>query len=146
MTRPETDVPRLDLRDPQPQEVESVRRLQRVLMTHPVAAQAAFSALVAEGRRFAETEEGRVWRERLVQSALLRKVRLVLDLTTLGLLQESRESTLPSSYLDALFMLGAGGETDAVLNKLFWTDEDTPQAGASGTKGSGEASHGRTGD
>jgi hypothetical protein len=43
-------------------------------------------------------------------------------------------------------MLGAGGETDAVLNKLFWTDEDTPQADASGTKRSGEASHGRTGD
>ena len=114
------DLPRIELRDPAPIELELLRSLQVALLTHPVACQAAFTALVAEGRRYAETEDGREWRDRLVHSALLRDLRLVFDLSTLGLLEEDASGALPSGYLDALFMLASGGDVDTVLNRLFW--------------------------
>lgn len=117
----EPELPRIELRDPAPLEVDLVHHLQRALLTHPVACQAAFSALVAEGRRFAETAEGRAWRDRLVDSALLREVRLVFDLSTLGLLEEDAGAAPPASYLDALFMIAASGDADALLNQVFWS-------------------------
>jgi hypothetical protein len=120
----DTAMPRIELRNPAPLEVDIVHQLQRALLMHPVASQAAFAALVAEGRRFAETEEGRQWRDRLARSALLRDVRLVFDLSTLGLLEETAGATLPSSYLDALFMIASSGDTDAVLNQVFWSGSD----------------------
>lgn len=113
-------LPRLELGDPDSAHADIVRQLQRVLLTHPVACQAAFTALVAEGRRFGETAEGQALRERLAQSALLRQIRLVFDLATLGLLEEHPGATLPSGYLDALFMIAAGGDADALLNRVFW--------------------------
>ena len=38
--------------------LQLMRRAAAVVLKHPVAAQAAFAALVAEGRAFAKTEEG----------------------------------------------------------------------------------------
>ena len=113
-------MPRVELRDPSAFQVELLRGLQRALLTHPVAAQAIFTALLAEGRRFAGTQEGRLWIERLRSSALLQQVRHVFDLSTLNLLEEEPAGTLPSGYLDALFMVAAGGEGDALLDRLFW--------------------------
>lgn len=124
--------PRIALGDPAAIEVHLVHRLQRVLLMHPVACQAAFTALVAEGRRFADTDEGRGWRDRLTRSDLLRQVRLVFDLSTLGLLEEATSPTLPSSYLDALFMIAAGGDADAVLNRVFWSGSDAASDGHAG--------------
>lgn len=134
MTNPvdEHVLPRIALGDPAAIEVHLVHRLQRVLLMHPVACQAAFTALVAEGRRFADTDEGRGWRDRLTRSDLLRQVRLVFDLSTLGLLEEATSPTLPSSYLDALFMIAAGGDADAVLNRVFWSGSDAASDGHAG--------------
>lgn len=134
MTNPvdEHVLPRIAIGDPAAIEVHLVHRLQRVLLMHPVACQAAFTALVAEGRRFADTDEGRGWRDRLTRSDLLRQVRLVFDLSTLGLLEEATSPTLPSSYLDALFMIAAGGDADAVLNRVFWSGSDAASDGHAG--------------
>ena len=127
----ETDVLRIELSDPAPVEINLLRELQRVLLMHPVACQAAFGALIAEGRRFAETAEGREWRNRLVHSPLLAQVRLVFDLSTLGLLEE-RGAGLPSTYLDALFMVAAGGDADGILNRMFWAgSEENPRGRSS---------------
>lgn len=115
---------RIELSDPTPIEVDLLHHLQRALLTHPVACQAAFTALVAEGRRFAETPDGRQWRDRLVHSSLLAHVRLVFDLSTLGLLEEHAPAALPSNYLDAIFMIAAGQDTDRVLNQVFWSRAD----------------------
>lgn len=124
----DTDLPRIELRDPTPIELDRLRELQCMLLKHPVACQAAFTALLAEGRRFAETAEGRAWRDRLAHSPLLHRVRLAFDLSTLGMLEEHGGSVLPSSYLDALFMVAGGGDTDAVLNRLFWSGAEERRA------------------
>jgi hypothetical protein len=39
---------------------------------------------------------------------------------------------MPSNYLDALFMLAAGGEADGVLNRLFWDRAEDKDHGLSG--------------
>ena len=127
----ESELPRLELRDPAPEQLLALRSLQRALLTHPVASQSAFTALLSEGRRFAATAEGAQWRERLVHSALLQQVRLIFDLSTLGMLEE-RAGEVPSSYLDALFMAAAGGEADDLLNGLFWGEEEGGERGEPG--------------
>ena len=124
-------VPRVELREAATTEAALLRSLQRVLLTHPVACQAAFTALMAEGRRFAETPEGRAWRDRLVDSSLLQQARLVFDLTTLGMLEENA-GEVPSSYLDALFMAATSGDADGVLNRLFWNGEEGSVRGDAG--------------
>jgi len=124
-------LPRVELKDPEAAEVALLRSLQRVLLTHPVACQAAFTALLAEGRRFSDTSEGRVWRARLINSSLLQQARLIFDLATLGMLEE-RAGEIPSSYLDALFMAAAGGNADGVLNRLFWSGEEGDVRGRPG--------------
>jgi hypothetical protein len=118
--------PRIELRNPVATELSTLRALQRILLTHPVAAQAAFTALVAEGRRFAATPEGEVWRARLVNSSLLQQARLVFDLSTVGLLEERTDGALPTSYLDVLFMIASGGDADSLLNQLFWAGGERP--------------------
>jgi hypothetical protein len=117
-----SNLPRLELHDATAAETAVLRSLQRALLTHPVACQAAFTALLSEGRRFAETPEGQLWRERLVHSSLLQQARLVFDLATLGML-EGDTGEMPSGYLDALFMAATSGDADAVLNRLFWSEE-----------------------
>jgi len=113
-------IPRIELRDPAATEIAILGSLQRVLLKHPVACQAAFTALLAEGRRFGDTPEGRLWRQRLVNSSLLQRARLVFDLATLSLLEEGEVNHIPSAYLDAIFLVASGGDTDELLNRLFW--------------------------
>lgn len=116
-------VPRIELRDPAATDVELLRALQGVLLKHPVACQAAFTALLAEGRRFAQTAEGGIWRQRLVNSSLLQRARLLFDFSTLSLLEDGQADRIPSSYLDAIFMAASSGDVDELLNRLFWSGQ-----------------------
>lgn len=112
-------LPRLALRAPDDEEIRILRSAQLLLLKHPVAAQAAFSALVAEGRRFAETPEGRAWSRRLARSSLLHRARLVFEITTLWMLEEEPPDVFPSAYLDALFLAGSNRELEPLLDRLF---------------------------
>jgi hypothetical protein len=119
-------LPRLRLQPPErqgeTQVLRALRALQRVLLAHPVAAQAAFSALAAEGRCFAETPEGSAWRARLEDSALLHHARLVWQIGSLSLLEEDPPEILPSAYLEGLLLAAASGDPDALLDRLFGAD------------------------
>ena len=128
----EDQPPRVELRDPALPELDLLRAVQRALLKHPVAGQAAFTALVSEGRRFGATPEGRAWRDRLITSAVLQQARLVFDLVTMGMLEEGSDDNIPSSYLDALFMAASSGEADALLNRLFWTGNEKDADGHTG--------------
>jgi hypothetical protein len=76
-------------------------RAQLTLIKHPVAARAAFRAVVAEGRRFGETEEGQRWKKRLAGSDLIRRGRSVFELATLGMVNEQPQ-ILPTQFVDML--------------------------------------------
>jgi hypothetical protein len=79
-----------------------LQAMRMVLLKHPVAAQAAFRALSAEGRRYATTPEGAAWKDRLAGSELMQRGRSVWELATLNMLDEGGSNMLPTQYVDAL--------------------------------------------
>ncbi|MFE8596122.1 hypothetical protein [Archangium violaceum] len=100
------------------EQVELLRRLQGLLLEHPLSAQAAFSALMAEGRRFAATPEGAAWKAALAGSDLVRNGRQLWDVLSLNLLEEEQSTVVPSSYLEALFRVASSPELDALIRRL----------------------------
>ncbi|HEX8821061.1 MAG TPA: hypothetical protein VF794_14125 [Archangium sp.] len=101
-----------------PGTTEVLRRLQGLLLQHPLAAQAAFSALVAEGRRFATTSEGAAWKSALAGSELVRNGRQLWDALALNLLEEDASTVVPSTYLEALFQAASSPELEALVRQL----------------------------
>jgi hypothetical protein len=114
------------LRDPDDEILAALRRIQVLVIQHPIAAQAAFAALVAEGRRVARTPEGRAWAQRLERSALLDHLRPVWKMVTLASLEEDAADVLPSAYLDGLF-LAAARDKDRILETLSGGERGRPQ-------------------
>jgi hypothetical protein len=104
-----------------------LRLLQRAVLEHPVAAQAAFSALVAEGRAFAQTEEGAEWQRRLAGSSLVEKGRVIWQVTTLDVLEDSESTVVPSRVLDAFVKLTHERTLEMILGRLY----DETDAGGS---------------
>jgi hypothetical protein len=106
-------------RGPEEEELTGVLRgLRSVLLQHPLASQAAFSALVAEGRRFAATPEGAEWKAALAGSDVVHKGRQVWEALSLGLVEEEPSTVVPSTYLEALFQATALPELEALLRRL----------------------------
>ncbi|MEZ4468365.1 MAG: hypothetical protein R3F43_29010 [bacterium] len=99
----------------------TLRRLHEarsLLVKYPVAAQAAFAALVAEGRRFAETPEGQRWQATLADSDLVRRGRALFQGITLDVLGE-HAGPLPSGFLEAFIEATRRGDAEGVLQRLF---------------------------
>lgn len=112
-------LPRVALRQPDGDPVAVLRRLQQVILAHPVAAQAAFGALVAEGRRFARTGTGAEWQRRLTRSPLLRRARAPWDAATLWMLEEGTPNVLPSAYVDALCSVAQSKDLEELVDRLL---------------------------
>lgn len=107
--------------------VRLLRRFQLVLLKHPAASQAAFRALVHEGRRFAETPEGAEWKARLAGSELVRQGQAVWEGVTLNMLEADSDRAFPSMLLDA-FVAAAGLDAlEQALSHLYTgTSGDAP--------------------
>ena len=112
-------LPKVSLCDPESGLLHVLREAQYALLKHPVAAQAAFSALIAEGRSFAETPQGRAWSERLAGSELMRQGRMVWEVATLKILEEKSPHVLPSAYIEALVKASGSRELESLLSRLF---------------------------
>jgi hypothetical protein len=96
----------------------ALQALQRALLNHPVATQAAFAALVAEGRRFAQTDEGKEWERGLLGSELLSNGRVVWEVMTQSAFTEHGE-LLPSVLVDAFARSSAISALEPFLSLLF---------------------------
>lgn len=77
-----------------------IAQSQRILFKHPVAAQALYRALVAEGRQFATTSEGSAWRARLEASPAIRRLRPLWEAATFNVLEATGDSQLPSKLVE----------------------------------------------
>ncbi len=120
------DIPLFELREADPLH-EPLRLAQRLLLEHPAAAQRLFSALVAEGRQYAQTPEGAALARRLEGSELIRRGRIVWEVGTLNLLEESSPSVLPTRLLDLFARATAVHALEPFLARLFGlTDDDAP--------------------
>ena len=92
-----------------------MRDAQRLLFTHPIAAQKAFAALIEEGRKFAATESGQAWVTALQSSELLRKGHRMWSAITFDALEEQPTGALPSAYLELLLSFARTSEPDLDL-------------------------------
>jgi hypothetical protein len=115
----ETGPPVITIREPVEDVARLLRSLQALLMKHPVAARAAIRVLVAEGRAFAETDEGRRWRQRLDRSDAMRTVRTFWEGLAYPLLAEGPPTTLPTTALDDLFAAASAGGAEAALMRAL---------------------------
>ena len=111
--------PRLVFREGSDELGDLLARLQTVIMQYPIAAQAIFRALVAEGRAFAKTPEGHALAGRLADSALVRRGRLAWDVITLRAFDDDPDVTIPSVFLDALAKTAATDALEPLLSRLF---------------------------
>ncbi|WP_437805113.1 hypothetical protein [Sorangium sp. So ce1078] len=119
--------PRVVLHDPEDELTVVLRTAQQLLLRYPAAAQALFRAFVAEGRVFAQTPEGRRWREELSNSELIRRGRVVWEVGTLNLLEEDADTLLPSKLLDAIVYTAGVDALEPLLSRLFesaWERDD----------------------
>jgi hypothetical protein len=95
---------------------DALKQAERLLLLHPMAAQAAFSALVAQGRRFATTPEGQHLASALSASPLLAKLRRVWEATTLNMLEEQPTTVLPNMYVEAIFRAARSANLEDLLS------------------------------
>lgn len=96
-----------------------LRCLQGAVLEHPVAAQAAFAALVAEGKAFSRTPEGREWARRLASSRLVEKGRAIWEVATLNVLEEDPSTVVPTRILDAFVKLTHERTLETLLARLY---------------------------
>ena len=115
----EAALPRFKVRAEEDELLGVLRSAQAALLEHPVAAQALFRALVAEGRRYARTPEGARWREALRGSELVQRARVVWEVGTLNVLEEDPEVVVPSRVLDAIARAAARDDLEPLLSRLF---------------------------
>jgi hypothetical protein len=87
----------------------------RLVLKHPIAAQAIFSAFVAEGRRFARTPEGRRWRAALADSEFVRRGRALWEGSLLNWLEDNPETLIPTAVLDAIVQVISQGDASSAL-------------------------------
>lgn len=118
--RPE--LPRLVLQAPSDPVVELLHRASLLLLKHPVAAQAAFAALVEEGRRFAATPEGQRWKAALERSELAWRGHALWEGSLLKVLEERGDSLLPTAILEALIQAASRGDTTTLLQQVLGHD------------------------
>lgn len=108
--------------------MEAFGQAHRLLMTHPIAAQSLFRAFVAEGRRFALTEEGAALRAELADSELIRQGRVVWEGNSFNMLEEQSPSStlLPTALLDALVAATRHDDLDLLLDRFAnpWSRAD----------------------
>lgn len=98
--------------------LEIMMSVHRMLLEHPVAAKSGFRALVAEGRAYAETPEGRELRRRLEGSEEVSNYSTLWRTLTLGTLEDGEPASLPSTYLEELLAAGASPEFLRTLGAL----------------------------
>lgn len=106
-----------------------VRAVHVLLLKHPIAARSLYAALAAEGRAFAQTEEGARWQQRLAGSELLRRGQSVWDVMTLNMLEEEGPRLLPSQYVEGLCHAASMADLESRLSRCAMpTDQDDGQS------------------
>ena len=111
----DTEVPRLTPLSPHDAIEQILAQLTVVVLRHPIAAQAAFKALVAEGRRFAATPDGQRWRAALAHSEFVRRGRAFWEASPLNLLEDHAQAVLPSGIVDAAVRAVGTGQVRNLL-------------------------------
>ena len=120
MTTPTIDdIPELVIADRDDAILDLLRRIQRSMLVHPEAGLALYQGLVEEGRLFAQTADGRRWKEQVSRSALVERAMLVWQNASLWMTEEASDAVAPSALLDAVATVATSERRDALLERLF---------------------------
>lgn len=99
--------------------IRALTRLQRAIFRYPLATQAAFAALVAEGRRYAATPEGAELKRRLEYSESAGHARMLWEVLSLSTFTERSDGALPSVLLEGLVRAIKTKHLEPLLSKVF---------------------------
>lgn len=112
-------IPKIVFEDSDEPAAQGLRAVQDAMTRHPIAFQAAYSALIREGRAFAKTPEGSALRGQLASSELVRGSRLIWRILSMGAFVESTDEILPSTYLESIAQACSSDLLEPLLSRLF---------------------------
>ena len=99
--------------------VEILHRARRAVVEQPALAHAITSFLVGEGRRYAETDEGRRWLDALRDAPEVERLRRIWEATTLNVLDDQHlERGVPPAWVDLITDLTATGRVESIVTAL----------------------------
>jgi hypothetical protein len=116
---PPADPPLFRLTRPPDGVDQALEEVQQVLNRYPLAAQACVRALVAEGRAFAETEEGQRWQARLRGSPLLGRLRTVWESVSEQAFTGEGPGVVPSVLIERLLQMATRADLEPLLSRFF---------------------------
>lgn len=111
--------PAIGSEEPDGEAFEAVRTFHEVLLRYPLAAQAAFSALVAEGKAYADTPEGHDLLRRISRSKKAARLRIIWEVLTMSGMTEKPEGALPGVFLDKLARTLTVEGIEPLIARLF---------------------------
>jgi hypothetical protein len=112
-------IPHLTLREENEQLSDFLLASQRFLMKHPQASREVISGFLEEGRRFAQTPEGKTWMEALAHSELVKRALMIWEAYGLDLLLETRPAVTPSTWLEMIVAAMANPDLESILSMLI---------------------------
>jgi len=112
-------LPHLTLREENEQLSDFLLAGQRFLMRHPQASRDVISGLLEEGRRFAQTPEGKAWMDALTHSELVKRSLMIWEAYGLDLLLETRPAVTPSTWLEMIVAAMANPDLESILSMLI---------------------------
>jgi hypothetical protein len=109
-----------DLSDDEQRFVELLGRVRELALSQPAASKAITGFLVAEGRRFAATEDGARWFAGLRDAPEVERLRQIWEATTLNVFDDidDREG-VPDAWADLIADLAAIGNVNRIVNALL---------------------------
>lgn len=99
--------------------IKLLRECQRFLIENPKAARTIARALVAEGKQFAQTEEGQRWKAIANESELVKSGRLIWQAYGLDTMVNEEPALTPSEWLDLIMEILNHVDLEAILSTLM---------------------------
>lgn len=126
VTRMAVESPGSERRDPPPDlspeelELRDMLASARVAMLQsPTGARSLVNFLVAEGRRFADTEEGAAWHATIVAAPQTERLRQLWEAVSLNVLDDiDEDADVPTAWLDVLDDLVRARGVDDLIDAL----------------------------
>jgi hypothetical protein len=109
-----------DLSDAERRLVELLGRVRELVLSQPAAGHAITSFLVAEGRRFATTDEGGRWLDTLRNAPEVERLRQIWEATTLNVFDDDTDAGgVPDAWVDLITDLASIGRVDRIVAAML---------------------------
>jgi hypothetical protein len=109
-----------DLSDDESRLVALLGRVREAVLAQPAIGNAITSFLVAEGRRFATTDDGARWLGALRDAPEVERLRQIWEATTLNVFDDEHDAGgVPNAWVDLVADLASIGRVDRIVAALL---------------------------